>query len=196
MNARQRLLRVIHPVWNVFAKLSGKHSMTVVNAKNITPHQSFYDFSFSMADGSERGMRSFQGKKILIVNTASECVYTTQYSGLQELYEKFNDQLVIIAFPSNEFKEQEKGTDKQIAEFCSLTFGVKFPLAKKATVRKRSGQHPVFQWLTDPAKNGWNSRAPVWNFSKYLIDEKGNLSHIFGPPISPTSDGIVKAIKK
>jgi glutathione peroxidase len=195
MTTRQRLLSIIYPVWKVFAKLSGKHSMDAVNKGSVDPSRSFFELSFSTVDGRDISMASFRDKKILIVNTASECVYTTQYSDLQTLYEKFGEKLAVIAFPSNEFKHQEKGNDQEIAGFCTVNFGVRFPIAKKTIVRKREGQHPVFQWLTRTDMNGWNSQQPVWNFSKYLLDEKGKLTHIFGPPVSPMSDEILSAIK-
>ena len=122
----------------------------------------------------------------MIVNTASECGYTAQYAELQQLYTKYADQLTIIGFPSNDFKEQEKGTDDEIAAFCKVNFGVTFPLAKKSSVLKGLGQNEVFQWLTMKEMNGWNEQQPTWNFSKYLIDEKGRLTHYFDPSVVPT----------
>ena len=133
---------------------------------------------------------------ILLMNTASDCGYTNQYEDLQKLYEENKDSLVIIGFPANNFKEQEKGTDEEIAEFCKLNYGVSFPLAKKRSVIAGPDQHPIFQWLTDKNKNGWTSKKPSWNFSKYLVNENGILVNYFDPSISPTSSEVKDAIKK
>jgi glutathione peroxidase len=194
MDTRQKILKAVYPLWNIIARLTGRHQMNAVNEKKISPRVGFYGLTFSTVNNPAVSMKSFEGKKVLIVNTASECVYTTQYDGLQELYEKYNDRLVVVGFPSNEFKQQEKGSDEEIGRFCSMHFGVKFPVAKKAVVRKGKEQHPVFKWLTDANQNGWNSRQPVWNFSKYLVDENGNLTHVFGPPVSPMSPEILEAV--
>jgi len=140
-------------------------------------------------------MASLKGKKILLVNTASECGYTGQYDQLQKLYSGYNNQLVIIGFPANDFKEQEKGTNEEIAAFCKQNYGVSFPLAEKSVVVKASHQNNIFQWLTDPAKNGWNKQAPTWNFCKYLVNEEGMLTNYFGPAVEPTSEEIIKAIR-
>jgi glutathione peroxidase len=141
-------------------------------------------------------LESYKGKKLMLVNTASDCGYTNQYEDLQKLYQQFNNQLEIIAFPANDFKEQEKGSDSDIAQFCKVNFGVTFPLAKKSVVVKSNDQNNIFKWLTNKAKNGWNEKAPSWNFSKYLIDEQGTLTHYFDPSVSPLSDVVVEAIGK
>lgn len=138
----------------------------------------------------------FKGKKILFVNTASDCGYTDQYDALQKLYEDNKDKLMIIGFPANDFKEQEKGTDEEIAQFCKINYGVTFPLVKKTSVIPGHDQHPVFQWLSDKTKNGWTNKKPSWNFSKYLVNEDGILTNYFDPSISPTSREVVAAIKK
>jgi glutathione peroxidase len=130
----------------------------------------------------------------LIVNTASDCGYTAQYAELQSLYTQFGDRLIILGFPCNQFKEQEKGNEQDIASFCQVNYGVTFPLFQKADVKKGINQHPVYQWLTDPAKNGWNKQEPVWNFSKYLIDEEGRLTHYMDPSVSPLDPRLIKAI--
>ena len=131
----------------------------------------------------------------MLVNTASNCGYTNQYEDLQKLYQQFNDQLEIIAFPANDFKEQEKGSDNDIAQFCQVNFGVTFPLAKKSVVIKSGDQNNIFKWLTDKSKNGWNEQPPVWNFSKYLVNEQGSLTHYFDPSVSPLSEDVLKAVK-
>jgi glutathione peroxidase len=131
-----------------------------------------------------------------LVNTASNCGYTNQYEELQQLYEQYNNRLVILGFPSNDFKEQEKGNDDEIARFCKINYGVTFPLMKKSVVIKGAGQNPVFQWLSDAAQNGWNTKTPSWNFSKYLVNESGMLTHYFDPAISPLSKEVLAAINK
>jgi len=102
--------------------------------------------------------------------------------------------LEIIAFPANDFKEQEKGPDEAIAAFCSINYGVSFPLVKKSIVIKGVAQHPVFRWLTDKGLNGWNDKPPSWNFAKYLVNEEGVLTHYFEPAVSPLSDAVRKAV--
>ena len=132
----------------------------------------------------------------MIVNTASDCGYTGQYDGLEKLYQRYKNEFVILAFPANDFKEQEKGTDEDIAAFCKLNYGITFPLMKKSIVIKAPGQHEIFAWLTHKNLNGWNDAAPSWNFSKYLIDEQGRLLEFFGPGVDPASPEVVKLVSK
>ena len=131
----------------------------------------------------------------MLVNTASNCGYTSQYDDLQKLYESFRDKLVIIAFPANDFKEQEKGSDEEIAEFCRVNYGVTFPLAAKSSVVKGKHQNEVFKWLSDETLNGWNDQEPTWNFCKYLVDEEGKLIKFFDTGVSPLSDDVKNAIQ-
>ena len=195
MTVRQRLLKSIYPLWMLYAKLKPRHAVSEQPPVTVSPSDPIYDLSFTALDGREIDMKDFAGKKILVVNTASDCVYTSQYADLQALYNKYKGRLTVIAFPSNEFKQQEKGSAEEIADFCS-GYGLKFPVSSKSFVRKGSSQHPVFQWLTTPEKNGWNSIEPGWNFSKYLLDEKGNLTHVFGPAIPPLGRELKEAINK
>lgn len=196
MTYRQKLLKAFYPVLMFFSKTTGKSSKTMDNTIGITPSASLYDLSITLNNGTQLSLSSLKGKKILLVNTASDCGYTPQYEDLQKLYTDYQDKLVIIGFPANDFKEQEKGTDEDIAKFCKLNFGVTFPLAKKSSVVKGANQNPVFNWLSDPAKNGWNDQQPTWNFSKYLIDEKGILIKYFDPGISPSNPDVKKAIEQ
>jgi glutathione peroxidase len=101
------------------------------------------------------------------------------------LYQDHQDKLVVIGFPANDFQEQEKGSDEEISEFCRINYGVTFPLASKSVVVKNEEQHPVFKWLTDKSKNGWNDQAPEWNFSKYLVAPDGKLLGYYGTAVSP-----------
>jgi|SRR6218665_92660 len=195
MSYRQKVLKAFYPILMFLNKATGKNGKSMNNANSITPPASIYDLSITLSNGSQVPLSTYKGKKILLVNTASDCGYTPQYEDLQKLYSTYQEKLVIIGFPANDFKEQEKGSDEQIAEFCKLNFGVTFPLAKKSTVVKGAEQNPVFNWLSDPAKNGWNDQQPTWNFSKYLIDEKGILIKYFDPGVSPSNPDVKQAIE-
>ena len=178
------------------SKLNGRLNHIRNNKDNIRPHTSVYTIPYELNHRGVENLSAYKGKKILIVNTASDCGYTHQYEGLQKLYNQYADKLMVIGFPSNNFKEQEKGTDEDIEKFCRLNYGVTFPLAKKSSVIPGPEQNPIFQWLTDKNKNGWTSKKPSWNFSKYLINEEGILVNYFDPSISPTGKEVTDAIKK
>lgn len=195
MSYRQKVLKAVYPAWMWWSRLRGINRTELSN-KNVQPPVSFYSLKATLNNGNELDFSTLRGKNVLLVNTASDCGYTDQYEDLQKLYEKFNKGLVIIAFPSNDFKEQEKGTDKEIAEFCKLNYGVSFPLMKKSVVIKSNQQNEVFRWLTDSSENGWNSKQPSWNFCKYLINEKGMLTHYFGASVSPLSNDVLTAINE
>ena len=194
MTVRQKVLKALYPFFTGYKKLFGKSTKVLSNKNNILPVQSFYNLSVELNDGNILRFDSLKGKKVLLVNTASDCGYTAQYSDLEELYGKYKNQVVIIGFPANDFKHQEKGTDSEIAEFCRKNFGVTFPLAKKGTVIKNNDQEKVFQWLTSKNQNGWNDKQPSWNFSKFLVNEQGILTNYFDPAVSPLSETVVKAI--
>ncbi len=194
MTVRQKFLKALYPIFTGYKRLFGKGTKILFNKNGISPPQSFYDLSVKLNNGKEFNFDQLKGKKVLLVNTASDCGYTAQYEGLEKLYEQGKDKLVIIAFPANDFKEQEKENDQEIAQFCKINFGITFPLATKGSVIKGNNQQKVFQWLTDRTKNGWNNKQPSWNFSKYLINEEGSLMNYFDPAISPSSDEVKKAI--
>jgi glutathione peroxidase len=196
MTLRQRLLKVAYPVFTALGRLTGSHSETRVNEHGSKPATPVSEIPITMNDGSVKTLSEFAGKKILIVNTASDCGYTRQFDDLQKLYEKEADKLVIIGFPSNDFKEQEKGSDAEIEAYCRRNYGVTFPLAQKSKVSRGEGQHAVYQWLSSKDKNGWNSKAPSWNFSKYLVNEQGVLTHYFDPAVDPGGKEIAAAIQK
>jgi glutathione peroxidase len=196
MTGRQKVLKAIYPLFTGYKKLLGRSVKILANKNNTPPIHSFYDLSVELNDGNLLRFDSLKGKKVLLVNTASDCGYTAQYNELEELYEKYKNQIVVIGFPANDFKQQEKGTDAEIAEFCRKNFGVSFPLAKKGTVIKSKEQEKVFQWLTNKNQNGWNDKQPSWNFSKFLINEQGILTNYFDPAISPLSTDVVEAIRK
>src|SRR6185295_13077325 len=182
MTLRQTVLKAVYPLWMFFNGMFGKRSKVLINKKYVQPLQSFYDLSAQLNNGMLLSFNSLKGKKLLLVNTASDCGFTNQYSDLQKLYEKYQDKLAVIAFPANDFKEQEKGSDEEIRNFCKVNFGVTFPIALKGPVRG-NGQQEVFQWLTDKTKNGWNTQPPSWNFSKYLVNHEGVLMNYFDPAI-------------
>lgn len=194
MTGRQKILQIVYPFWIAFTKLLGRNTKIISNTKNVRPVQSIYELSVPLNNGNLLPLQTYKGKKLLLVNTASDCGYTNQYDELQKLYQQFNNQLEIIAFPANDFKEQEKGSDNDIARFCKLNFGVTFPLAKKSVVIKSGDQNNIFKWLTDKTKNGWNEKPPSWNFSKYLLNEQGTLTHYFDPSVSPLSNEVMKAV--
>ena len=196
MTIRQRVLKAVYPAFTWLGRITGRNSKVFTNESPASPPQSLYDLSIALNNGDSIPLSNFKGKKILLVNTASDCGYTDQYDDLQKLYEENRDRLVIIGFPANDFKEQEKGTDEDIERFCRMNYGVTFPIAKKSTVIPGSEQNPVFQWLTDKHRNGWTNKKPSWNFSKYLINEDGVLINYFDPSISPTGKEVTEAIKK
>ena len=195
MTYRQKVLKSVYPALMLFNKLTGKKTKVMEHSEGTTTLRSIHDLSVHLNDGSELGLGTFKGKKILLVNTASDCGYTNQYEDLQKLYDHNKDKLVIIAFPANDFKEQEKGSDQEIADFCKKNYGVSFPLAKKSIVVKGDKQNEVFKWLTYPELNGWNDQEPTWNFCKYLVDEDGKLIKYFDTAVPPLSEEIVSAIK-
>ena len=193
MSYRQKILKAVYPALMWFNKITGKKTNVKSNEQK-QPVQSFYHLSIQLNDGSALDMESLKGKKVLLVNTASDCGYTGQYADLQKIYEANKDHLVVIGFPANDFKEQEKGSDEEIAAFCQRNYGVTFPLAKKSVVIKGGEQNTVFRWLTDKSLNGWNEQEPTWNFSKYLVNEEGVLTHYFDPAVSPSGKEITEAI--
>ncbi|MDR3716214.1 MAG: glutathione peroxidase [Puia sp.] len=158
----------------------------------LTAGMSVYDFKVPALDGSTIDISQYKGKKILIVNTASKCGFTPQYDGLEKLYEKYKDKLVIIGFPANNFGGQEPGTNSDIKEFCKKNYGVSFPMAGKVDV-VGDNIHPLFKYLTDEAKKmGVADPVIKWNFTKFLIDENGKLIAVFPSKVTPMSDELTK----
>lgn len=195
MTYRQKVMKAVYPALMWVNQLTGKKSKTMENTEGVTILRSLHELSVQMNNGSDLDLASFKGKKIMLVNTASNCGYTNQYDDLQRLYESYKDKLVVIAFPANDFKEQEKGSDEEIAEFCRVNYGVTFPLAAKSSVVKGKSQNEVFKWLSDETLNGWNDQEPTWNFCKYLVDEDGKLIKFFDTGVSPLSDDVKSAIQ-
>lgn len=149
---------------------------------------SIYDFKVTSLDGKEIDFSNYKGKKILVVNTASECGYTPQYADLQKLYDQYKDKLVIVGFPANNFGGQEPGSNAEIASFCKKNYGVTFPMAEKVSV-KGDDTHPIFKYLEEEAKKiGTQEPVVKWNFTKFLIDENGKLVKVFPSKVNPTSE--------
>ncbi|MBY0481090.1 MAG: glutathione peroxidase [Chitinophagaceae bacterium] len=185
MSYRQSVLKAIYPLIMLPEKLFGSKNMIQQNTGNAIPKKNFYEMKIALNNGDSLDLNQFKGKKILLVNTASDCGYTAQYAELEKLYQTHKNKLVIIGFPANDFKEQEKKDDAAIAEFCKINYGVTFYLAKKSQVIKGAGQNPVFNWLSDREKNGWCNQEPKWNFCKYLVDGNGVLTGFFAQSVSP-----------
>jgi len=143
-------------------------SMSVTNLNSI------YDIKINNITGEPIELSDFKDKYLLFVNVASKCGFTDQYKDLQELHEKYKDDLIIVGLPCNQFGNQEPGNEEEISQFCQINYGVTFLLTEKIEV-KGSNQHPIYKWLTDKNLNGVKSSTVRWNFQKYLLDPSGNL---------------------
>jgi len=176
-------LLLILPIW-------------VISAFKTMEGSGFYNLSIkSLDETKEIKFSEFKGKKVLIVNVASECGFTPQYEGLQALHEKYGDKLVIIGVPCNQFGKQEPGDAEQIQAFCKKNYGVTFQLTEKVDV-KGTDQHPLYAWLTTKALNGVDDYEVKWNFNKFLIDEQGNLIGYFKHSVKPDDADLIAAIEK
>ncbi len=169
---------------------------TNCNAQNNKKMNTIYDYKVEDISGNEFDFADLKGKKILIVNTASKCGFTPQFDGLEELYQKYKDQnFVIVGFPSNDFGEQDPGSNEEIAEFCKINYGVTFPMMSKVSV-KGDSIAPIYQFLTQKELNGKKSSSVKWNFQKYIINEDGTLQDYFYSITTPDSKKITKWIEK
>lgn len=178
---------------------SSRQESNVQNSNDMTTNTltttSFYDLKVPTLDEQDTiDFADFKGKKVLLVNVASKCGYTPQYEGLQKLYETYGDSLIVIGFPCNQFMGQEPGSNDEIAEFCSLNYGVKFPLSTKINV-KGSDIHPVYAWLTQKDLNGRGDYSVSWNFNKFVIDENGELLGHFGSNVKPFDTELLDLIR-
>ena len=196
MSGRQSMLKSVYPLLTKVTRFFGVNSRAINPENKTSSVTSVFEIPFELNNGDTVSLQAWKGKKIIVVNTASDCGYTGQYEELQALYKNGKGEIMIIGFPANDFKKQEKGSNEEIAAFCKKNYGVEFPIAMKTSVIKGKEQHPLFSWLSDPEKNGWNKEAPGWNFSKYVIDEQGNLSGYFDPGVSPLGKEISEALKK
>lgn len=153
----------------------------------------FYEINVKTIAGEYHNLESFKGKKIVIINVASKCGFTPQYKLWEEFYQKNKEKIIVLGFPSNDFGNQEPGTDTEIKAFCSLNYDVSFPIFAKISVIK-DHQHDLYKWLSNKAYNGWNIQEPVWNFCKYLINEKGDLLAFFTPDVTPQDSSFLEKI--
>lgn len=194
MSYRQSILKTMYPVIMWTSKGAGK-KQTLINKDKASPVVSFYSLKMKDINGNEFRFDSLRGKKVLIVNTASDCGFTGQYEALEQLSQQFKNELVVIGFPSNDFKEQEKNDNQNIASFCKKNYGVTFLLMEKSIVIKKNHQNEVHKWLSDMTINGWCHQEPAWNFCKYLINEQGVLTHYFPMTVDPLAPEVIAAIQ-
>ena len=188
------LFLAITSLWSCQNQAQNK---TSTQSKSETPMsaETIYQFKVEDLDGNAFDFASLKGKKILVVNTASECGLTPQYEQLQAIYEKYKDKnFVIVGFPANNFGAQEPGTNQQIATFCQKNYGVSFPMMAKISV-KGGDMHPVYKFLTQKTKNGLEDSEVQWNFQKYLINENGELAKVVSPRVLPTDAEITNWIE-
>ena len=158
-------------------------------------NNSIHQFTTTALEGESFDFSSLEGKKVMVVNTASKCGLTPQYKDLQALYEQYKgENFVIVGFPANNFMGQEPGTNEEIATFCERNYGVSFPMMQKISVKGKD-MHPIYQFLTQKSKNGKMDSDVEWNFQKYLIDENGNLVEVIQPKVKPDDEKIVAWIK-
>jgi glutathione peroxidase len=165
---------------------------TVLNSEKSS---SFYAFKIPSLEGDTIDFSNYKGKKVLIVNVASKCGNTPQYTDLQKLHEQYGNKVTILGFPCSDFFNQEPGSNQEIREFCKKNYGVTFQLFEKVHVKGKD-KHPLYQWLSDKNLNGWNDAEPNWNFAKYLVNEKGELVKFFPAKVNPMSTEIIEAINK
>ncbi len=180
-------------VMGLFAKADSKEEEINITASE----KGFYDFSATDINGKEISMSEYKGKVVIVVNVASKCGFTPQYEGLQELYQKYDkDGLVILGFPSNQFANQEPGSNEDIKEFCTLNYGVSFPMFSKIDVNGNDA-HPLYVFLK-AQQSGFPGDAIKWNFTKFLIDKEGNVVERYASSTKPKSmeEEIVKLLKK
>lgn len=170
--------------------------MIVALSANINAQEKkFHSFTVQTIDGNDFDLSELEGKKVLVVNTASKCGLTPQYEKLQGLYEKYGgDDFTIIGFPANNFLSQEPGTNDEIKEFCQVNYGVTFPMMAKISVKGKN-IHPLYQWLTKKTENGKIDAKVTWNFQKFMIDENGNLVDFASPKTKPFENKIVNWIE-
>jgi glutathione peroxidase len=165
--------------------------MMILSATAVGQTTGFYEFKVKTLEGGTFDFSSLKGKKVMVVNTASKCGNTPQYKELEDLYVKNQGNLVIIGFPANNFGSQEPGTAQEIRKFCTVNYGVTFPLMEKISV-KGPDIAPIYKWLTSKNANGVMDSEVKWNFQKYLIDENGKLVAVLDPKEKPESDKVME----
>jgi glutathione peroxidase len=156
---------------------------------------SLYDFTAETIDGQPAPLSDYEGKVVLIVNTASQCGFTRQYAGLEDLYRKYRDRgLVVLGFPCNQFGAQEPGDEQEIKNFCSLTYDVDFPMMRKVDVNGPKA-HPLYAWLKTAKRGVLGTEGIKWNFTKFLVDRQGRVTGRFAPTVEPKAlEGAIEAL--
>ena len=177
----------------LITSFKAKTKNIILNTNNIAPKKSFYELEAISIDGKKISFDQYKNKKILIVNVASKCGYTYQYEGLQKLQDIYQDKVIVLGFPANDFFNQEPGSNEEIEEFCEINYGIIFQMFEKTTTKGKK-QSPVYQWLTNKDFNGWNAQRPTWNFCKYLVNEKGELVGFFDSKVKPLSEEITSLL--
>ena len=171
-------------------------TMENLQAQNNADNQTIYQFTVEDINGNPFALADLKGKKVMIVNTASKCGLTPQYKELEALYQQYKEKdFIIIGFPANNFLGQEPGSNEQIASFCSINYGVTFPMMSKISVKGKN-MHPLYQFLTQKSKNGVEDSKVKWNFQKYLIGRDGKLEKVIDPKTLPSSDEVKQWIEK
>jgi glutathione peroxidase len=163
--------------------------LLIFSITGFTQTSGFYDFKVKTLEGTDFDFASLKGKKVMIVNTASKCGFTPQYKDLEEVYEKYQGDLIIIGFPANNFMNQEPGSATDIRKFCTENYGVTFPMMQKISV-KGDDIAPLYKWLTSKEKNGVMDSEVKWNFQKYLINENGKLVDVIYSKENPSSEKV------
>ena len=186
---------VLIGVFGVYRYLKASNTRIIVDKATIDSSAKVLDLCIKKLNSEEQlCISDFKGKKVLIVNVASQCGFTYQYKDLEKLYETYKDKLVIIGFPCNQFGSQEPGTEAEIATFCSSKYDVTFPITTKVMV-KGENQHPIYKWLTSKKLNGVGDYSVSWNFNKFLLDENGKLIGYFSSRVNPLDKDITGLIQ-
>lgn len=154
---------------------------------------SLYDYTLNDLQGNPISLSQYEGKKVVLINVASKCGFTPQYADWQKFHEQYGEEIVVLGFPANNFMSQEPGSDDEIAEFCQKNYGVTFQMFSKIDV-KGENKAPLYRWLSTKDLNGWNDKEPTWNFCKYVVNEKGQLTHFFESKIKPDNEEFKKAV--
>jgi glutathione peroxidase len=184
------------PKGNIKDTASNLEATTKATPEKTMEKGSIHQFTVKDIAGNDFKLADLKGKKVMFVNTASECGLTPQYEKLQEVYEAYKDKnFTIVGFPANNFGAQEPGTDKQIATFCKANYGVTFPMMSKISV-KGDDMHEVYQFLTKKAQNGLQDSDVAWNFQKYLINASGELEKVISPQTLPNDEAVLAWIEK
>lgn len=169
--------------------------VTLLSVTTMAQNKNFHDFTVQTIDGKEFPLAQLKGKKVLVVNVASKCGLTPQYKELQALYDKYGgDNFTIIGFPANNFRGQEPGTNEEIQQFCSLNYGVTFPMMSKISVVGED-MAPIYQWLTRKEQNGMKDAKVTWNFQKFMINADGTWAGYVSPQTKPFSKKIISWIE-